>query len=294
MNLLAPFLLSIWTRVVAVLPFRATQFVGKLIGQAAWVVRSQAASVTRTNIRHCFPALREHERTALAKRSLGHTGCLIAEAGMVFRWSPAKLETIITAVEGAALIESSLAVHRGVLLLAPHYGNWDLLALYLGRFAMTGLYDPPRIPSLEMPIRQARARTGSTLLPIDAPGLRGVYRSLQKGNLVAILPDQVPTRSAGTYAPFFGRPALTMTFAHRLIQSAKPLVVTGVAQRQGDGFRIRLQEVDEEVYAGDADVCVAAINRCIEKIVRADPAQYQWEYKRFKKPPPGNTSPYDD
>ena len=227
MNLLAPFLLSIWTRVVAVLPFPATRFVGKLIGQVAWVVRSQAASVTRTNIRHCFPAMREHERTALAKRSLEHTGCLIAEAGMVFRWSPAKLETVVTAVEGAALIESSLAVHRGVLLLAPHYGNWDLLALYLGRFAMTALYDPPRIPSLEMPIRQARARTGSTLLPIDAPGLRGVYRSLQKGNLVAILPDQVPTRSAGTYAPFFGRQCAPYSWLHSRRQRNRLLALFG-------------------------------------------------------------------
>ena len=230
----------------------------------------------------------------LSRQSLEHTGCLIAETGIVFRWSKTKLDSLLTIVEGEALVESSLAVHRGVLLLAPHYGNWDVLSLYLGRFGVTALYDPPRIASLEEPIRQARTRTGSMLLPIDAQGLRGVYQALKKGKMVAILPDQVPTLSAGTYAPFFGRPALTMTFAHRLIQSAKPLVVTGVAQRHSGGFKIRLREVDKEVYAQEADVCVAAMNLTIEKIVREDPVQYQWEYKRFKKPPPGASRLYDD
>jgi Kdo2-lipid IVA lauroyltransferase/acyltransferase len=34
------------------------------------------------------------------------------------------------------------------------------------------------------------------------------------------------------------------------------------------------------------------MNRAIEQLVLADPAQYQWDYKRFKRPPPGQPYPY--
>ena len=117
----------------------------------------------------------ESDQMTLAKQSLQHTGCLFVESGIVFRWPPEKIESLFVEIQGAELIETALAEHRGVLLLVPHYGNWDVLSLYLGRFGVTALYAPPRIASLEAPIRDARARTGSILLPIDAKGLRGVY-----------------------------------------------------------------------------------------------------------------------
>lgn len=78
-----------------------------------------------------------------------------------------------------------------------------------------------------------------------------------------------------------------MTFAHRLIRSTNPLVVLGSCTRAAKGFRITFTEVSERLHSEDAEESVAAMNDAIEKLVRKDPAQYQWEYKRFKKPPEG-------
>lgn len=291
---IVPLLLSGGTRLLALLPFSALQIVGRLIGWTAWIIRSKSASVTMTNIRHCFPAMAESDRVTLAKQSLQHTGCLLAESGIVFRWPAEKIESLFVEIQGAELIESAIAEQRGVLLLVPHFGNWDVLSLYLGRFDLTALYDPPRIASLEAPIRDARARTGSILLPIDAKGLRSVYTALNTGKVVGMLPDQVPSRSAGLYVPFFGQPALTMTFAHRLIRATKPLVIIGAALRQARGFRIQLRTVDAEIHAPTAEDSLAVMNAAIEELVLENPAQYQWEYKRFKKRPTGVAGIYAD
>jgi KDO2-lipid IV(A) lauroyltransferase len=51
----------------------------------------------------------------------------------------------------------------------------------------------------------------------------------------------------------------------------------------GDGFDIFYDEPDPEIYSEDVAVSTAAMNRSIETLVRRDPAQYQWSYKRFKK-----------
>jgi KDO2-lipid IV(A) lauroyltransferase len=42
------------------------------------------------------------------------------------------------------------------------------------------------------------------------------------------------------------------------------------------------REPDPELYDADPARSLAALNRSVEAVVREAPAQYQWEYKRFK------------
>lgn len=277
---------------MSVLPYGATRVVGNAIGSVLYLFKTRSAKNTETNLRYCFPAMRENQRKALARESLKHTGRLFAEAGITFHWPEEKLNELITGVDGFAPLQQALDEHRGILVLVPHFGNWELFALHFGRYQFLALYDPPKIASIDEMIRSSRQRTGATLLPIDAQGVRGVLQALKRGRPVSILPDQVPTQSAGVYAPFFDRPALTMTFAHRLIRSNDPLVVLGCCTRVGEGFRIAFHEVDEKINSEDVEESVAAMNASIEKLVRKKPAQYQWEYKRFKRPPAGGIDPY--
>jgi KDO2-lipid IV(A) lauroyltransferase len=277
---------------MALLPYSATRTVGNAIGSLSLLLNTRSAKTTDANLRFCFPAMRDARRRELAAESLKHTGRLFAEAGITFRWPEEKLKTLIGGVDGFAPLQQALDEHRGILVLAPHFGNWELFALYFGRYGFMALYDPPKIAGIETLIRESRQRTGATLLPIDAQGVRGVLQALKRGKPVSILPDQVPARSAGVYAPFFNRPALTMTFAHRLIRSTNPLVVIGTCTRGEDGFRIAFHEVDDRIHSEDVEESVTVMNGAIEQLVNKNPAQYQWEYKRFKKPPEGGTDPY--
>ncbi len=277
---------------MALLPYSATRTVGNAMGNLNFLFGTRSAKNTEINLKYCFPAMRDAQRKTLTQESLRHTGRLLAEAGITFRWPEEKIRSLIRGVDGFAPLQKALDEHRGILVLAPHYGNWELFALYFGRYGFMALYDPPKIASIDAMIRESRERTGATLLPIDAQGVRGVLQALKRGKPVSILPDQVPARSAGVYAPFFNRPALTMTFAHRLIRSTDPLVVLGTCTRDDDGFRIAFHEVDAAIHSEDVEQSVSAMNAAIEKLVQQDPAQYQWEYKRFKKPPQGTPDPY--
>jgi KDO2-lipid IV(A) lauroyltransferase len=277
---------------MALFPYGATRKIGEFIGAVSALLKTRAARTTEANIRYCFPALRDSQRDHLVKQSLKHTGRLLAEAGIVFCWSEKKINGLITAVEGFEPLQKALDEHRGILVLVPHYGNWELFALHFGRYHFMALYDPPKIAAIDKMIRESRQRTGAILLPIDGQGVRGVLQALKRSQPVSILPDQVPTRSAGIYAPFFGRPALTMTFAHRLMRNTDPLVVLGSCTRHTGGFKITFTELPDDIYSEDVDASVEAMNQAIEKLVRQDPAQYQWEYKRFKHPPEGGTDPY--
>ncbi len=216
---------------------------------------------------------------------------LASESGAVYCWPEHRWGPLTVSLEGDDLLSTGPG-GPGVLVLVPHFGNWEYLALILGRHGVAALYDPPRIRSLDGLIRDARSRTGATLLPIGTAGLRRLFRTLADGGVTAVLPDQVPKRNAGVYADFFGRPALTMTLAQRLAARTSARVVLGSAVRCPGGFRVRFLELGSALRDPDPVVSATAMNRAIEALIRTEPEQYQWEYKRFKRPPLGETSFY--
>jgi len=280
------------SRFLALMPLRAVRLLGRALGDIAWVTGSSAARITRLNLGLCLPDRPAPELDRLARASLRETGQLLAETGMLLHWPQAQWRALCVAVEGDGLLRDALAERRGVLLLVPHLGNWEYLSLYLGQFGVTALYDPPRMPGLDEPIRNARSRSGARLVAIGRKGIRAVIQALGTGGLVAILPDQVPDRQSGVYADFFGRPALTMTLAGELARRLQPHVLVGAAFRTRGGFALKFAEADADVRSQDPASAAEAVNRCMERLVRAAPAQYQWEYKRFKRPPPGWQDPY--
>lgn len=292
MDRLAGLALTIVTRMCSWLSVAGGRRLARWLVWIASRTGSDSERITRINLKRCFPELDDAALERLNRESLQHTLCVLIENGMLTHWSEERIRGAIVSETGRGLLEEQLAKPRGVLLLVPHFGNWEVIGCTLGALRFVALYDPPRIASLDRLIRCSRERFGGTLVPVDRNGLRNVYKTLRNDGLVCLLPDQVPEQSAGEYAPFFGQPALTMTLAHRLIQRTNPFVMMGSAARSGEGFAVEYVPLGEDIYADDARECLEAINRAIERLVRTDPAQYQWEYKRFKKQPEGHAVVY--
>ena len=288
--------LRVVVRLVSHLPLKVVRRLARWFSVVPATLNTRAAQITRTNLRLCFPKASKAEISALVCASLAETACIIAETGMLFHWPQQRWLALAEQTQTEAL-RAALAADKGVLVLVPHFGNWEYLALYLGQFGVTGLYEQPRLKSLEAPLRQARERGGISMLRLDGPGLRRAYRHLQQGGCLALLPDQVPRRTAGVYAPFFGVPALTMNFAHRLIQRTQPTVLLGTARRTAAGFAVSFERFPDArgkgIYAASPEVAATALNQAIEAAVLTDPAQYQWEYKRFRRQPLGAPDPYN-
>ena len=203
---------------------------------------------------------------------------------------------LVRAVEGAELFDAALASGRGVIVAAPHLGNWELLNQWLAqRTPIAIVYRPPRSAWMEALLRTARGHPGVSQVRAEAAGVRQLFRVLKDGGCVGILPDQQPKRGDGEFAPFFGVPALTMTLLSRLAQKTDAIVVFAWAERLhgSAGFRIRLRAAPEGIDAVDPQRGVTALNAGVETCVREAPAQYQWSYKRFTIRPPGSgPNPY--
>lgn len=278
---------------LARLPLRVSQWLGRLLGIGLFLLRTRAATVTEINLDACSMFPSAVKRDEFVKRRLQHMGQTVMETPAIWLGSRPRIERWISEVKGVSLLDDAFAQGKGVIILLPHFGNWELLNVFFaGRQPMTALYQPPEKAYLKPIMAAVRKNFGNDMVPTNRAGIAQLYRCLQEGQVVTILPDQVP--SSGDFIPFFGQPAFTDRLLTRLTQKTGARVITCMVIRQpaSQGFTIRFGLPDPDIYAKDPLQSMLAINRSIENCVRVDPAQYQWEYKRFRRYPEGTLPLY--
>ncbi|MFY0990004.1 lysophospholipid acyltransferase family protein [Halomonas sp. C05BenzN] len=241
--------------------------------------------VTAINLAQVYPDRGEAERRRLARESLTHSTATMLELGFAWMARPERVAASILEVNGRELLDEARAEGRGVIVLAPHFGNWEVLNFWLSRhFPFTAMYEPPKLAELDAVTREGRERMGASLVPTNPRGVAALLKALKRGEAIGILPDQEPDWGSGVFAAFFGRPAYTATLLPKLVARTEARVVTGVARRlPGRGFAIHFLAADERVYSTDETVSATGVNACVEAAIALDPAQYQWEYKRYRK-----------
>lgn len=200
-------------------------------------------------------------------------------------------------VEGADCVDAAHRAGRGLIFLTPHLGCFEVTAqVYAERFgerygALTALYRPPRKAALRDLVDTARHRPGLKTAPATLAGVRQMIRALKAGEAVGLLPDQVPPEGMGVWAPFFGKPAYTMTLAARLAHQTGAHIVLAWGERlpRGAGYVVRFSPLEEAV-PHEAESAAACINRAMERLILQCPGQYLWGYHRYKNP---RTAPAD-
>ena len=260
----------------------ALRCLGALVGRVIALGGSRAAQVTRINVDLVYADRDAEWRRGLVRASLVQTAMTLFEAAAMWTWPLPRLATLLREVEGEALI-TRRAPGRGAIVLLQHFGNWEFIGYYLNTLeTLTALYQRRQSRTVDEALVRARRRLGSRSVPDNVAGLRQLLKTLREGGLVAILPDQVPAGGAAVVAPFFGRRVLTMSLLSKLLQRVDVDVVVAAATRVPGGFSIRLETIDEAVRDPDAAASARAVNAAVETVVRRNPAQYQWEYKRFR------------
>mgnify|MGYP001809937936 CR=1 FL=1 len=239
------------------------------------------------NIALCLPDLTPDEQIRLRDQNLREFGKTYFEIAYLWLRPVEEALSLVREVRGAELLKREPG--KGLIVLSPHLGAWELAGLYLAAQGPTAIFYKPQT-YLDDLIRAARARSGAELAPITAKGIRVLVQSLERGDYAGILPDQEPKADKGAvFAPFFGIPAFTMLLVNRLARRTGAPVIFMFAERlaQDAGFRIHCIRAPEGIDSEDDVAAATALNRGIEQCVMTCPEQYLWPYKRFRRRPDG-------
>jgi KDO2-lipid IV(A) lauroyltransferase len=217
------------------------------------------------------------------------------EVPLMWEWPVEKCLELVKDTQGLELLDEAMADGSGLILLAPHLGNWELIGLYFSsQYKMAALYSPPNMAEFEEYMIKVRSRLGSELVRGDRRGLLRLMKILKEGGVAGILPDQSPRGKTNAFAPFFGMNVKTMTLVAKLMQKTGANALVTYAERlpDGQGFRIVVEKPVSGLADEDPVIAATALNQSVENVVRQALAQYQWEYKRMRHRPPGLPDPY--
>lgn len=288
------FVIKTLLRLMSWLPLRVLHWLGDRIGDIVYLLPTETRRVSLINLERVFPELDDRERRRLARQSIRETIKAGLELGPLWYGNLDKAMATVVEVEGMEHVRTAQASGRGIIYASPHLGSWELLGLYVSTLApLTTLYKPPKIKGLNDLIAGARARAGAELVATDRKGVVRLTKTLQEGGATGILPDQQP-RDGGVFAPLFSIPAFTMTLLPKLAARTNSTVLFTYAERlpAGRGFKVVFMPADELIVDADPVVAASAMNRSVERCVRALPTQYQWGYKRFRRRPDDGPSFY--
>ncbi len=263
-------------------PLRVLHAMGAAMGWAVYLLAAKYRQRWHEN----------REQAGLSKAQLrgaiAHNGRMIFELPRIWMGPPVpytwdNLEVVNRAYERG----------KGIVFLTPHMGCFEITAQAMAetqhhRYGdLTVLYRPARQASLAAMMTHIRNRPGLKTAPTTLAGVRQMIKALRNGEAVGLLPDHVPPEGQGVWAPFFGRPAYTMTLGAKLAlqTGAEVLVVWGERLPKGKGFLLHCSALSQPL-SGNLEEAVAQINREMEKVILADPEQYMWSYARYRHPRP--------
>jgi len=273
-------------RRVASLPLSSIHTIGGALGRVVYWLSPTYRRRLRENM--AGAGYRDPGQITAAAREAGKQGL---ETPWI--WMRPRADLIArTEVVDMSIADAALADGRPVMFLVPHLGCFEVTAQFYAAFRpeaatrpITVLYRIPRKSILRPIVESGRATPGLKLAPAELRGVRMLMKALKEREVVGILPDQVPSRGEGVWAPFFGRWAYTMTLPARLARQFDAIVIFVYGERLpgGRGYRIHLKRL-EGPFTGDAVQDAAIMNRGLESLIRECPTQYLWGYNRYKVP----------
>lgn len=282
-------------RIMGLQSYSFAHKLGTLMGKMMYARRTRAREVARRNIAACLPELDAQQQEALVRKTLIEGGKTMTEIGLIWGWSIEKAKKLIKKTHGEEILDNAIAEGNGVLFMALHHGNWEILNhAFQGKVATTAMYKPAKMPPFDNWMYQSRARLGLNLVATNKEGVLELFNVLKRQQMVGFLPDQEPSRRSGEFAPFFGVPALTPKLPYELIQKTGCKVVFAFVERlaNSEGFAVHYRAADEGIYSADLSTCLTSMNKTIEECVRTCPEQFEWSYKRFKRRPEGEKHIY--
>ena len=193
-------------------------------------------------------------------------------------------------IDGYHNIKNAYEKGKGVLVLTAHFGNWELLTIIakMIKFPINIVVRPLDFKPLDHFIFNLRTRYGGKIIPKER-SIHAIIKSLNRGEMVALLMDQNVDWYEGVFVDFMGHRACTSKGLALLALKTEAPVVPVFMIREKSGLRAEFGPEIVTVKTGDRQKDIETntqeYNRVIENFVRRYPEQWFWIHQRWKTKP---------
>lgn len=265
---------------LTVLSLPAIHRIGRWIGYIMYVLMPESKKNIKENIQQSGLLPKNQDIQSFTKSNLLESGKSYLESLAIWQKEDKSTLKWVKQCKNWHLIEEALSKKKGIIFLTPHMGCFEITSKFYGaQHPITVLFRRPKMRWLHALTESGRTNQKINLAPANIQGVRLLIQALKRGEAIGILPDQIPGKGEGEWAPFFGKPAYTMSLASKLAEKTGAAVIMAFGERlpNGEGFNIHLTAL-----ADGAIATPALLNKAIETQIAQQPTQYLWSYPRYK------------
>jgi KDO2-lipid IV(A) lauroyltransferase len=251
---------------------------GEILGGLAWHFMRGRRIIVLRNLRIAFYG--EYDLPTLEKmvhESFRRTGANLLSAAHTAQIPREEIGKILT-IENPGLIEPAVAGGKGLVLMPPHMGNWEVLTR-LNDFFPPGhpsgaLYRPLNNPFLDQQLLAQREADGTKLFS-KRDSFHVITSFIRDAGIVGILADQRSGR-LGELTRFFGRITRASPLPSLLARRSKSQVFAmSVTTTEPGKWKIRYHPVEGQINTTN---CMKAL----EMAMKASPLDVFWFQERWK------------
>ena len=190
-------------------------------------------------------------------------------------------------IEGIDIVDRSFAEGKGTIILASHFGNWELVGLIfrikdypgytIGRKIYFHKYD-------NWLNYLRRAQDINVIYRDDSP--RKMLKVLKDNKILGIVADQDVDSVEGVFVNFFGMSAYTPVGPVVLARATGASLIPTFMIREGACHRFVIEKPIELVNTGNKETDIVTNTQkwsdVVESYIKRYPEQWVWMHKRWK------------
>lgn len=249
-----------------------------------------------SNINQVFQnRLSLQEKKHLAKAYYSHLATSFKEGFQLRFMTEEQLSQQVSVLGHEHMLKIALQ-NKGVLVLTGHFGNWEYAPLggilnfkeFSGQFHF--IRKTLSIKAFERFLFKNYYKFGLNVIP-SKNSLEKVCVALENGHAVIFVMDQhaMPANKDGIAVEFFGKKAGTYRSLATIARYTQIPVVPAAGYRLPNGKHVLefFPPIEWQDYGSNAESLyqnTLKYNHALERIILANPAQWNWMHKRWKLP----------
>lgn len=281
------FTIKLFQQFVCILPENAQQGIGVFFGRIAYYILKKRRNVAISNIKRVFKDSDASWQKVIAKKCFENMGTNFIELLLVPYLSNAEYSERFS-IENREFADDALKMHRGLIALVFHFGNWEIMGItsrFFGNDVIALARPLKKHFRLNNFLNNLRISTGLKILP-NINTSNDIMRCLKEDNIIAILADQREKRSRGVFVELFGEKVPTSKGIVMIgMRTGSPVVPFYFVRKGFLRYTLVCGEQIEMERKGNIEELIhkntRKINAFLETIILKYPEEWFWVHRRW-------------
>lgn len=272
---------------IYLLPRRAGLAIFEKLGYLAYSILPKYRRIAQENLRTAFRDEKpEREIREIARQVFGNLGKNAFELIQFPKINKDNIDKIVE-TKNTGIIDTARKKGKGVIILASHFGNWELLAATLKLKDYPGYVIGRRIyfKKFDDYLNHLRKLHNVDIIYRDESP-RKFLKILKENSMIGILADQDVDSVEGVFVNFFGRDTYTPVGPAALARATGASIIPVFMIRKNGRHELQVEPPVELIDTGDKEKDMVTNTQrwtnVLESYIRKYPDQWVWVHRRWK------------